>query len=79
MELMTLGHAAATFQQDPRLIEVALRAVQVRDPAEPELVLNGLRYFKTEEIVAAVGWIAERHARRAAEQADQAAEAPAGE
>lgn len=73
-DLQSLGHAAAVYQQDPRLIELAISAVQVKNSAEPALALNGLRYFRTDDVVAAIGWIAEHAARRAAEAAAKAAE-----
>jgi len=67
-DLQSLGYAAATYQQDPRIIEAALSAVQGRRPAEPVLRLNGLAYFATDDVVQAIGWLAEHDARRAAER-----------
>ena len=68
-ELLSLGHAAALYQQDPRAIENALQAVQVKAPPEPALTLNGLRYFAADDMTLAVGWIAEHAARHAAQKA----------
>ena len=66
--LQTVGYAAALYQRDPRAIENALTAVQVKSPAEAALTLNGLRYFSADDIAAAIGWIAEHAARHAAKK-----------
>ena len=75
MELESLGHAAATYQRDPRLIKFALKVVQaeaalaagkpIPGTATPALVLNGVPYFQADEIVAAIGWLAENDAKEA--------------
>ena len=65
MDLQTLNFAAATHQQDPRLIEIGLRAAGVTAPA---LVLNGKRYHKTADILEAVVWLARQGAEAAAER-----------
>ena len=69
MNLQTLGHAAAIFQRDPRLIEVALRAIG----AKPKLVLNGIAHYLADEVVAAIAWLAEHDARQALESSREAA------
>lgn len=81
MDLESLGHAAATYQQDPRIIshgvlvvqaEKALAAGQrIPHEAKPALRLNGVAYFEADEIVAAIGWLAQHDA----EEAKKAAEA----
>jgi hypothetical protein len=73
MDLQSLGHAAATFQTDPRIIRVALKAVQGKSEPEPALILNGLKYFKADEIVEAIKWIAEHDARDNLRKAKEAA------
>jgi hypothetical protein len=81
MDLQSLGHAAATFQRDPRVISAGLLAVQADEafaagqpiPHEvrPALRLNGVPYFEADQIVAAIGWLAESDARQAAATAAQ--------
>lgn len=77
MDLQSLGHAAATYQRDPRVIESALHAVQadlaaavgapIPREAQPALTLNGLPYFHTNHIAAAIAWLVERETREAKE------------
>ena len=55
MNLQSLGDAAQQHQIDPGLIEVGLRAIE----AEPVLVLNALRYFRSADLNEAVRWIRE--------------------
>ncbi len=71
-ELETLGHAAATYQQDPRIVEAALQAVQGKRPAVPVLVLDDLRYFAADDIAAAIRWLAENDAKKARQKAREA-------
>ena len=77
-DLQTLGFAAATFQRDPRTIEAGIRAVQVERAgeagkpiphnAQPAMVLNGKRYFLSDEIIAAVTWLAKNEAEKLQEE-----------
>ena len=77
-DLQTLGFAAATFQRDPRIIEAGIRAVQVERAveagkpiprnAQPAMILNGKRYFLSDEIIAAVTWLAECEAEELQEE-----------
>ena len=69
MDLQSLGHAAAMYQQDPRIIDASLTAVQ----AAPQLILNGVRYFRVDDIVRALGWLAERDARESQAKAAEVA------
>ena len=55
MNLQSLGDAAQQHQIDPGLTETGLRA----NEAEPALVLNGLRYYRSADLERAVKWIAE--------------------
>jgi hypothetical protein len=57
--LETIGHAAATYQRDPRSIKRALAEVQGQSPPQPALTLNGLPYFTVDDIAKAIGWMAE--------------------
>lgn len=67
LDLQTVGDAAATYQRDPRQIEAGLRAVQaeraiamgVAAPpvAVAALTLNGVAYFRCDEIAKAVAWL----------------------
>ena len=68
-DLQTIGYAAALYQLAPRAIENALGAIQMKAVPEAALVLNGLRYFSADDVVGAVGWIAEHAARHAAKKA----------
>jgi len=82
LDLQSLGHAAATYQRDPRAIQSALRVVQVEaayavnqpipQEAKPTLRLNGVAYFEADEIVAAIGWLAENDAKEARAKAEAA-------
>jgi hypothetical protein len=63
MNLQSLGHAAALFQQDPRIIRVAIKAVQLKTEPAPALTLDGIEYFTTDDIVSAVKWLAENDAK----------------
>ncbi len=83
MDLQTLGFAAATYQRDPRLFETAILVVQaerayaagepIPHAAQPAMILNGKRYFATDEIVGAIAWIAKSEAEKATEKASRAA------
>jgi hypothetical protein len=83
LDLESLGHAAATYQRDPRAIESALRVVQaeaayaagkaIPGAAIPALRLNGLPYFAADDIVAAIGWLAKSDAERLREKAEASA------
>jgi hypothetical protein len=74
-DLMSLGHAAGTFQRDPRAIRAALAVVQaeaayaagepIPHEAVPPLILNGVAYFAADEVVKAIGWLAENDAKEA--------------
>ncbi len=82
MDVQTIHFAGATFQQDPRLIESAIRYIQAKQAlaagepispaAQPAMILNGKRYFATDEIVAAIAWIAENEAEKAVQKASEA-------
>jgi hypothetical protein len=82
MDLESLGHAAATFQRDPRLIANALWAVQaeaaaaaarpIPHEATPTLRLNGIPYFLADEVVAAIGWMAKNDAEKLRAKAEAA-------
>ena len=77
MDLQTVGFAAATYQRDMRLFEPAIHAVQaekalaskqpIPQKAVPALTLNGLRYFFSDEVVAAVGFLSKLDAKKKAE------------
>ncbi|NLF08215.1 MAG: hypothetical protein GX594_09580 [Pirellulaceae bacterium] len=81
LDLQSLGHAAATYQRDPRAIRAALRVVQaeaavaVGKPIPPEacpaLTLNGVPYFPADEIVKAIGTLAESDAENARRSRDK--------
>ena len=83
MDLETLGHAAATYQRNPRLIGVGIRAVQreraraASEPipvaAVPELRLNDVAYFSVDDVAAAVAWLSAYEAEEAASKAREAA------
>jgi hypothetical protein len=82
MDLQSLGHAAATFQRAPRVIELALQAVQNEAalacgetrsrPGGPRavLTLNGLKYYRADEIASAIAWLAKADAERARKKAE---------
>ena len=69
-DLQTLNFAAGMYQRDPRLLEAAIAATQAeqavlagtpRSPdAVPELILNGKRYYRSDDVIEAVTWLA-RH------------------
>jgi len=71
-DLSTIGRGAEMSQRDWRLIEAVLPAVQGKHRAEPELLLNGLAYYKTDDIVAAIAYLGEYDARKAIEKAAEA-------
>jgi len=81
-DLQSLGHAAATYQRDPRIIKSALAVVQAKSSlaankpipqeARPTLTLNGVAYFEANEIVKAIGLLAESDAQKAREKAEAA-------
>ena len=64
MDLQSLGHAAAMFQENPRVIEACLKAVG----AKPILRLNGLPYYQADNVVSAVKYLAEHNAKMAMEK-----------
>ena len=74
-DLQTLNFAAATFQRDPRLLEAGIAAIQAeravlagtpRSPdAVPELILNGKRYYRTDDVVEAIAWLSRHDAEEA--------------
>lgn len=78
-DLQSLGHAAATYQRDPREIAAALGVIQaeraaaenrpIPHEAKPALILNDVPYFGTDEIVLAIGWLAQRDAEKSREKA----------
>ena len=68
MDLESLGHAAAAYQQDPRVIAACLKAVGV---TEPHLRLNGVAYYRVDDIVSAIQHLATIDAKAAAESVDQ--------
>ena len=71
--LVSLGHAAALYQRDPRELLAALAVVQaeeayhdglpIRQTARPALELNGVAFFVADEVARAVGWLAESDAK----------------
>jgi len=79
LDLESLGHAAATYQRDPREIAAAIAVVQaeraaaenrpIPHEAAPALSLNGVPYFQADEIVAAIGWLAQCGTAKAREKA----------
>ena len=83
MDLQTLGYAAATFQRDPRTITAALAVVQavragaagepIPRQAQPSMVLNGKRYFHSDEIVDAITWLTKNEAENVAKKASEGA------
>jgi len=54
-DLVSLGHAAAPFQQAPRLIELCLVQIGV---AVPALTLNEVRYYRASDVARAIGHLA---------------------
>ena len=68
-DLQSLGHAAATYQLHPSIIETCLEAVL----AQPYLRLNGVPYFAAADIIAAMEWHVNYKAREAAREAADAA------
>lgn len=60
MDLQTSGFAAGIYQRDPQLIETALRVIE----AEPQLVLNGVGYFRSDQMVEAVRAIERNEAEK---------------
>ena len=83
MDLQSLGHAAAMYQRDPRVIRSALAVVQaekaaaagtdIPHEATPVLTLNGVQYFAADEIVAALGWLTQRDAEKSRVRTEAAA------
>ena len=71
MDLQSLGHAAGTYQQNPRIIEVGLRAVK----AKAEFSLNGVKYFRSDDVIEAIAFLAKIEAEKAAAKASEAANA----
>ena len=75
VELQSLAFAAATFQKDPRLIEVSIAAIQTERAvvagtpqsrqATPAMILINKRYYHTDEIVDAITWLARHDAEQA--------------
>ena len=82
MDLQSLGYVAGIYQRDPRIIKSALAVVQAESAAkagqpipheaQPSLILNGLSYFQADEVVSAIGWLAERDAEKARSKAVEA-------
>ncbi len=82
MDLQTTGYAAGLYQRDPRAIESAIvvvqaeRALAAGEPiphaAQPAMILNGKRYYATDEITAAIGELARHDAEKAVEKANRA-------
>jgi hypothetical protein len=70
MDLETLGHAAATYQRDPREIAAGVLVVQAERAAaegailpreaQPAMRLNDLAYYDRADIVAGVQWLVSR-------------------
>ena len=76
-DLQSLGHAAGTFQKDPKLIAIGLKLAaaetaartgeRIRKP-EPPLVLNGVSYYPAAEVVAAIAALAKLDAEKLQEE-----------
>ena len=64
-DLMSVGHAAGLYQQDPRILLIMLEGVQ----AVPRLRLNGLLHFRCADFAKAIAALAEHDAREAAAKA----------
>ena len=54
MNLLSLGFAAGIYQQDPRVIKVALGPI---GKSKPAMTLNGVVYFEADATAAAIGWL----------------------
>jgi len=65
VDLMSLGHAAGVFQQDPRLLLIMLERVE----AIPRLRLNAVAYFRAGDFAKAIAALAEHDAKEAAAKA----------
>jgi hypothetical protein len=70
MNLQSLGHAAATFQQCPAYLRKALDIIEKK----PHLTLNGIDYFESSDIVEALGFITKVALKRAIEEATEGVE-----
>jgi len=67
-DLTSLGHAAALYQETPRMIETCLRGIG----ASPTLILDGVRYYASDDIPRAMKFLAEADLKRAAEEVQKA-------
>ena len=74
-ELQSLGHASGVYQRHPREIDAAVCVIQaeaaialgepIPHESQPAMRLNGVAYFKAEQIAAAIGWLAQNDAKKA--------------
>lgn len=61
LDLQSLGHAAAMYQRSPRELLVALST------AAPALRLNGVAYYRADQIEDAVAWLVKHDAQQVTE------------
>jgi len=66
-DLMSLGYAAATFQQSPKILTCLLRMVG----ATPALTLNGIAYYTSENFMAGMKRLAQHEIEMAASAAKE--------
>jgi hypothetical protein len=62
-DLLSVGFISQMWQESPKIVEVMLRGVQ----AEPVLSLNGVKYYRIEDVAMAHHLVQEHDAKQASE------------